>query len=348
MEKLSEEKQKEEADNLSTALKIAINSVYGLTSAKFDNPFRDKRNRDNIVAKRGALFMVNLKHLVQKKGFTVAHIKTDSIKIPNATPEIIQFIMDYGKLYGYTFELESVYDRMCLVNNAVYVAHVQSGKHAGEWNTTGAQFAEPYVKKTLFTREPIEFRDLCQTKTVTTNMYLDMNENLPDVSRSERDLSRMLKRTGELMKAIGYGGSYDRWIAEPESHPEGKYPIPEEEAMKCIAELEDLKADYAILIEEIGKGHNFVFVGKAGAFCPILPGRGGGWLMRKTDGKYDAVVGTKDQRWLESETVANLKMEDAIDRSYFDRLVDEAIHDISQYGDMEVFRNLETEEEKVG
>ena len=49
------------ASDLSQALKIAINSVYGLTSAGFDNPFRDIRNVDNIVAKRGALFMINLK-----------------------------------------------------------------------------------------------------------------------------------------------------------------------------------------------------------------------------------------------------------------------------------------------
>ena len=45
----------EGADQLAYALKIVINIVYGLTSAKFDNPFRDIRNRDNIVAKRGAL-----------------------------------------------------------------------------------------------------------------------------------------------------------------------------------------------------------------------------------------------------------------------------------------------------
>lgn len=42
------------ADALAQALKIAINSVYGLTSANFENPFRDNRNKDNIVAKRGA------------------------------------------------------------------------------------------------------------------------------------------------------------------------------------------------------------------------------------------------------------------------------------------------------
>lgn len=116
------------AKDLANALKTAINSVYGLTSANFENPFRDPRNKDNIVAKRGALFMINLKHEVQERGFTVAHIKTDSIKIPDATPEIIQFVMDYGKRYGYTFEHEATYDRMCLVNDAVYIAKYKDGK----------------------------------------------------------------------------------------------------------------------------------------------------------------------------------------------------------------------------
>lgn len=108
--------------DLANALKTAINSVYGLTSASFDNPFRDKRNIDNIVAKRGALFMIDLKNEVLSRGFTVAHIKTDSIKIPDATPDIIQFVMDFGKRYGYTFEHEATYDRMTLVNDAVYIA----------------------------------------------------------------------------------------------------------------------------------------------------------------------------------------------------------------------------------
>ena len=70
--------------DLSNALKTVINSVYGLTSAKFDNPFRDIRNKDNIVAKRGALFMVDLAEEVKKRGYTVAHIKTDSIKFPKS------------------------------------------------------------------------------------------------------------------------------------------------------------------------------------------------------------------------------------------------------------------------
>lgn len=162
-----------QADALAGALKIAINSVYGLTSANFENAFRDPRNKDNIVAKRGALFMINLKHEVQKRGYTVAHIKTDSIKIPDADEAIIKFVMEYGKKYGYIFEHEATYDRMCLVNNAVYIAKYKDGKHAGEWTATGTQFQIPYVFKKLFSKEDIVFEDMCETKSVTSAIYID-------------------------------------------------------------------------------------------------------------------------------------------------------------------------------
>ena len=168
------------AKQLAQALKIAINSVYGLTAANFDNPFRDIRNKNNIVALRGALFMRTLQDEVQGRGFKVAHIKTDSIKIPNATPEIIQFCMDFAKKYGYTFEHEATYSKMCLVNDAVYIARYKDGEHAGEWTATGTQFAVPYVFKTLFSKEPIEFDDLCETKSVSSALYLDRNEYLPE------------------------------------------------------------------------------------------------------------------------------------------------------------------------
>ena len=168
-------KDKDQAKTLAYALKIAINSVYGLTAAKFDNKLRDPRNKDNIVAKRGALFMVELKHEVQKMGYIVAHIKTDSIKIPDADQKIIDFVMDFGKKYGYTFEHEATYEKLCLVNDAVYVAKDASDGH---WTATGTQFQVPYIFKTLFSHEPIEFKDMCETKTVTTALYLDMNESL--------------------------------------------------------------------------------------------------------------------------------------------------------------------------
>lgn len=166
---------------LADALKTAINSVYGLTSANFENPFRDVRNKDNIVAKRGALFMINLKHEVQERGFVVAHIKTDSIKIPNASPEIIAFVTEYGKLYGYDFEHEATYKKMCLVNDAVYIAQYKDGKKAGKWTATGTQFQVPYVFKRLFSKEDILFSDMCETKTVSQgSLFIDMNEQLSD------------------------------------------------------------------------------------------------------------------------------------------------------------------------
>jgi len=159
------------AKPLSDALKIVINTVYGLTSARFENTFKDPRNKDNIVAKRGALFMIDLKHFVQERGFTVAHIKTDSIKIPNATPEIIEEVTMFGKKYGYDFEHEATYDKFCLVNNAVYVA-----RKDGKWSATGAQFQHPYVFKKLFTHEEPSFNDYCETKQVFKGaIYLDFD-----------------------------------------------------------------------------------------------------------------------------------------------------------------------------
>lgn len=162
-------------DDLAYALKIAINMVYGETSAKFDNPFKDPRNIDNIVAKRGALFMITLKHECIKHGWNVIHIKTDSIKVEDPTEECINFIMEFGKKYGYIFEHEAIYDRMCLVNDAVYIAKIKwhkKEKKIGKWSATGTQFQVPYVFKTLFSKEKIEFEDMCETKSVKTAIYL--------------------------------------------------------------------------------------------------------------------------------------------------------------------------------
>lgn len=267
------EELKKQAKALSYALKIAINSVYGLTSASFDNPMRDPRNKDNWVAKRGALMMITLKNEVLKRGFKVIHCKTDSIKVVDPTPEIESFIYDFGKKYGYTFEIEAKYDRICLVNDAVYIAKEsdwEGNDEPGKWTGTGAQFKEetsPYVFKTLFSKEPIEFKDMCETKSVETAMYLDMNEGLPE---------------GE---------------------------------------------------------HNYKFVGKVGQFTPLIFGAGGGELLREKDGKYSAVTKTKGYRWLESEAVKELHLEDKIDRSYYRKQCDEAIENISNYGDFDEFVN---------
>ena len=95
--------------------------------------------------------------------------------------------------------------------------------------------------------------------------------------------------------------------------------------------------------------HNYVFVGRVGQFCPMKAGCGGGILVREKDGKYDAVTGTKKPsydkasgeeptyRWLETEVVNNLNKWDDVDTSYYKHLVDEAVSDISKYGDFEWF-----------
>ena len=259
----------EDADALSHALKIVINSIYGFTKASFDCEFKDPRNVDNIVAKRGALFMINLKHEVQERGFTVAHIKTDSIKIPNATQEIIDFVIDYGKQYGYEFEVESVYKKMALVNDAVYIAQLEDGS----WTATGKQFQVPYVFKTLFSHEELEFDDLCETMSVSSAeaIFLDLNESNPDE-------------------------------------------------------------------------HNYHFIGKVGHFAPVVPGVGGGIMLSKfapkkpgDEPKYSSTTGSKGYRWLESETVIELGLQDKVDISYYEKKAEDAKKAISQYEAFEDF-----------
>lgn len=304
------------AADLAQALKIVINSIYGLTSAAFPNLFRDPKNIDNIVAKRGALFMTLLTREVQKRGFTVAHIKTDSIKIPNATPKIIKFVEDFGKEYGYTFETEANFDRFCLVNDAVYVAKYADGKKAGQWTATGKQFAVPYVFKTLFSKETVEFDDLCETIAVTSALYLDRNEELltPETVIYEKEL--------EIRKGN---------IALEKNGKKLKKTNPELAGLS-IEELEEICEGY----------HNRRFIGKVGRFCPIKPGCGGGVLLRESvdnDGnvKYAAPPGTKDTRWLESEMVETLGKETIVDISYYNGLVDAAIDTLNKFGDFEHF-----------
>ena len=307
------------AKDLAQALKIAINSVYGLTSANFDNPFRDIRNKNNIVALRGALFMRTLQDEVEDRGFKIVAIKTDSIKIANATKEIIDFCMDFAKSYGYTFEHEATYDRMCQINDADYIARYKDPKwcektygyvpgdnadHICEWTSTGAKFSVPYVFKTLFSKESIEFSDMCETKEVKGSLYLDMNESLSDVSTEEKELAKLMKE-----------------YKDSETLPQ---------------RVLDLK-------EEISRGHNYIFVGKVGQFCPIKPGCGGGLLMREKDGKYNAATGSKGYRWLESEMVKQAGKERDIDCSYYNNLVDNAVDTISKYGDFEWFVSDDSE-----
>jgi hypothetical protein len=245
---------------LSDALKIVINQVYGLTSASFPNPFRDNRNKDNIVAKRGALFMIDLQHMLQERGVQVVHIKTDSVKIPGATPEVISAVIEFGAKYGYHFEHETTYDKMCLVNDAVYVA-----KTGDKWTAVGSQFQHPYVFKKMFSREDFTFDDFIEAKSVIKGaIYMDF---FPE---DELDLDRM------------------------------------------------------------------VFVGRTGTFVPVY--EGGATLYRVKDDKFYAVSGTKGYLWADAE-VARRRGFKAINMRYFEKLFQDAVKAIQQFGDLDEFLN---------
>ena len=258
-----------QAKDLSYALKIVINIVYGLTSAKFDNPFRHKLNKDNIVAKRGALFMIDLKEFVESKGFVVAHIKTDSIKIPNATPEIMKEVETFGKKYGYDFEHEATYNKFCLVNDAVYIAQHdvadglnESGKPQWkhQWDAVGAQFQHPYVYNELF-----------------------------------------------------MGGAR----------------IPED----CIENKQVAKGAMSLIYEDGTER----YIGKNGRFIPVMPGSGGGTLLRIHEDKRYAVTGTKGHLWMEAELAEEAGTNPEVDMSYFEDLSKAAVAAIKKYGDFEEF-----------
>ena len=333
----------DDADDLAYALKIALNSTYGMTAASFQNRFKDPRNDDNWVAKRGALFMEKLRLEVQKRGGKVIHIKTDSIKLVKPSKELQDFVLKFGKDHGYTFEIESRYERICLVNHAVYIAlrakddegwlkECSKKKKAAEehktpyieptrWTATGAQFAHPFVFKHLFSREPMEFWDFCETKNVKTALYLDLNEKLKNVEKEEKERKKIQTRIRKLQKDM-----MDSRISELDKE-------------KIQAELEDLPKDIAALDEIIAEGHAYYFVGKTGEFIPVKPGSGGGLLMRsESDGGYGYATGAKGYRWIESETLVGLdNWRDYIDIRYFRGLVDDAIATIGQFGMFDMF-----------
>lgn len=326
---------KEDAKMLSKALKIAINSVYGLTAAHFDNKLHDPRNVDNWVAKRGALFMIDLMLAVKEQGYNVIHIKTDSIKIENADEKIYKFVYEYGKKFGYTFEIEHIFDRLCLVNDAVYICKYTNDPEnedmAGKWDATGAQFQEPYVFKTLFSGDPIEFDDLCQTQTTSVGLglYLDFNEDLRNVEAEEKELAKIQSKWKK--KQFLMEDNNETVLLEDPSA-----------AKRYNVDPEDFHRDYirkCELEEIIKEGHAYHFVGKAGSFCPMKPGAGGGLLVREKDGKFSYAGGAKGYRWMEAEMVKTHHQEDDVDISYYRALTDKAVAAIEEYGDFYMFQN---------
>ena len=318
-----------EAKALSKALKLPLNAFFGISFASFENPARDSRDKNNIIALRGALFMKTLFDEIEECGFHVIHNKTDSVKVPNATIDIIRHIQEFARKYGYEMDHEATYERMCLIDKAQYVAAYMRperceelygyipgdnaehfSEHSHPWTTTGDEFQRPYIFKTLFSGEPIEFDDCCETNTVKdAAIYLDMNERLPDVSLYEKELDRRVQNAS---------GSDKKMKLNPD-----------------FAEMSDLDIQKAI-----DEGHDYHFVGRVGRFYPIRPGAGGGLLRVLRNGKYSSVSGSKGYRWLEAEVVKDLHKESEIDPAYHDGQVNEAIAAINKFGSFERFIDI--------
>ena len=320
---------KKSAKALSSALKLPLNAFFGQSFASYDNPARDSRDVNNIIALRGALFMKTMFDEVESRGFHICHIKTDSCKVPNATPEIIKFIQEFAAKYGYEMEHEATYERMCLIDKAQYIASYANeelctklygycpgenkeyiSEHGYSWTATGKEFQRPCIFKTLFSGEPIVFDDLCETKSVKdAAIYLDNNEDCLDVSIYEKELDRRKNN------AI---------------HPD--------KPLKLNPELINLSDEE--LRKEVEAGHNYNFIGRVGRFYPVKSGTGGGLLLAHRNEKYDSVNGAKGYRWMEAEVVKSLHKEDLLDPRYHEEQVNEAIAAINKFGSFERFVDL--------
>jgi hypothetical protein len=207
------------ADSLSTALKLILNAFYGMTSSPSDYfEAKDSRNVNNIVALRGALVMKTLYDEVTARGFTVIHIKTDSIKIDNPTDEILQFVNDFGHKYGYDYEVEHTWEKICLKDDAQFIGRhdvddpdyvknpeKSEKKYPNRWEATGKYFAVPYVFKSLFTHQPIIIDDMAEIINVKEGaLHLIYDEGL----ESEADI--FIGRVGQFTPVKINGGKLYR------------------------------------------------------------------------------------------------------------------------------------------
>jgi hypothetical protein len=194
-----------------------------------------------------------------------------------------------------------------------YLDRKEDNPNASRWTATGGTAKEqPYVMKKLFTGEAIDISDLPQKKKAAKGaLYLDFNEDFPDISAELKELKKLTKN--------GIGN----WSGEYDKAPEEIKP-----------NLDRIKA----LESYISKQHDYRFIGRVGQFVPIKPGCGGAELLCNRDGKYVAVAGTTGYRFKEYAYVVANHLEDEIDMSFYDKMCDDLKQDIC---------NVVTEEEKT-
>lgn len=298
------------ATGLAYALKIVINTIYGMSSASYDNPFRAPDNIDNIIAKRGALFMIMLYKELEERGCNIIHVKTDSMKITNYTDEDIEYAMKRANEFGYNFDTECIYDRIVLVNKSTLIGHHEGQPETGKeaWEAVGAQFAVPFVYKTLFSKEDVVESDFNIFKSVKSSIYLGdtfigKNANVfasnngqdlwatREINISQAIQSRMLKPTEKYLPKRDYIDKTDEEILNNKiTKISSEVDYPEEDIRRLI------NAGYP---EELVTRRNYV-------------------------------TGTKGHKW----SLANeYTSRDDVDMSYYTGLVSDAVNDIYKVGD---------------
>lgn len=300
---------------LAHAMKIIINIVYGMTSAKYDNKFRDPRNVDNIIAKRGALFMMMLEEELNARGCNVIHVKTDSMKITNYLQEDIQYAMDRANEFGYTFELEHIFDRIALTNKSTNIGHIEGRPEYAPkaWEAVGAQYAEPYVHKKLFSHEELVEDDFMTLKSSTAPIYLGnrfIGKNAyVYASLSGEELCAI--REENIAQSIQTKAQKPIEKYLPKRDYEG-LPLEVQEANRVAKISRELKArDFDISPERVQNiiDNNF---------------------PETKVSKRSALAGTKDWAWKLSTDYSG---KDDVNMGYYGKLIDDAVDDIYKVGD---------------
>lgn len=289
-----------QASGLGHAMKIIINIVYGMTSASYDNKFKDPRNVDNIVAKRGALFMMMLQTELEEMGQKVIHVKTDSFKLPGATKAIFDYVQGRAKEYGYNFEHEATFSKLALVNKAVIIGQFEYPEYkAGEWEAIGSQFAFPYVYKKLFSGEDLVEEDFAILKSVKSSILLGdrfIGKNAQFyASKSGEDLWR----TGEV--------NISKKVETRVTNQLKKNPDTWVNTAKIAKELKIEEDEVLDIIQTNYKPK-----------------------MAQT---FNSITGTKGFKW---NLWADYRGKEDIDIAYYEDLVTDAVNDIYKVGDGDI------------
>ena len=81
--------------------------------------------------------------------------------------------MDRANEFGYTFELECIFDRIALTNKSTNIGHVEGKPEydAHAWEAVGAQYAEPFVFKKLFSHEALVEEDFMMLKSSGSYLF---------------------------------------------------------------------------------------------------------------------------------------------------------------------------------